>query len=79
MVIVHAQRESTTDLGTLEEFQGGIIQRLILLHNQLDLLTFPATQSLLCDGRQMFPRCLQTGLANTFDNLNLHSRCISRF
>jgi len=25
----------------------------------------------------MFPRCLQTGLANTFDNLNLHSRCIT--
>lgn len=68
-----------TALGTPEEFQGGIIQCLILLHNQLDLLTFPATQSLLCDGRQMLPRCLQADLANTFDNLNLNSRCFNRF
>lgn len=75
----HAQRVHATALGTLEEFQGGIIQCLILLHNQLDLLTSRATQSLPCDGRQMFSRCLQTGLANTFDNLNLHSRYINRF
>lgn len=68
-----------TALGTLEEFQHDISQCLILLHNQLGLLIFPATQSILCDGRQMFTKCLQTGLANTFDNLNLQSRCVNRF
>lgn len=74
--MVHAQRVCATALGTLEEFRCDISQRLILLHNQLGLLIFPATQSVSCDGRQMFAKCLQTGLANTFDNLNLQSRCI---
>lgn len=57
------ERDHATVFRTLEKSQGGIIQHLILLHNQLDLLVFLATLSLLCDGRQVFPRCLQTGLA----------------